>query len=61
LWRTTSTKVFAPNVTWNILRRNVANALIKYRPSRITFHHNILAGSSRNPQARIDDTTTAGG
>jgi len=46
-------------VSWSILGANHKNMLIKHNPSRVTLHHNLLAGSSRNPQVRMDDSTTA--
>jgi len=46
-------------VSWSILGANHKNMLIKYNPSRVTLHHNLLGGSSRNPQVRIDDSVIA--
>jgi pectate lyase len=46
-------------VSWSILGANAKNILIKYAPSRVTLHHNLLASASRNPQVRMDDSTTA--
>jgi hypothetical protein len=47
-------------VAWSIIGDNKKSMLIKYRPARITLHHNALVGSlERNPQVRIDDTATA--
>ena len=44
-------------VSWSILAGNVKNSLIKYHPSRITFHHNLfISGVSRNPLISMDDT-----
>jgi pectate lyase len=44
-------------VSWSIIGNNKKSMLIKYNPSRITLHHNVLVGSlERNPQVRIDDT-----
>jgi hypothetical protein len=46
-------------VAWSIIGANGKNMLIKYNPSRITMHHNLLvASTSRNPQVRIDDGET---
>ena len=46
-------------VSWSIVGNNKKSMLIKYRPSRITLHHNLLVGSlERSPQVRIDDTET---
>lgn len=45
-------------VSWSILGANHKNMLIKYNPSRVTLHHNLLAGSSRNPQVRMDESAT---
>jgi pectate lyase len=46
-------------VAWSILAAPAPpqkNSLIKYRPSRITLHHNAFAGASqRNPLISIDD------
>jgi pectate lyase len=45
-------------VSWSVLGGNVKNMLVKYKPSRITLHHNVFTESvSRNPQLRIDDGT----
>jgi pectate lyase len=47
-------------VAWSIIGDNKKSMLIKYRPARITHHHNALVGSlERNPQVRIDDAETA--
>ena len=49
-------------VAWSVLAAPAApekNMLIKYAPSRITLHHNLLTGAQqRNPQVRIDDAGT---
>ena len=46
-------------VSWSIIGNNKKSMLIKYNPSRITLHHNILVGSlERSPQVRVDDTET---
>ena len=47
-------------VSWSIIGNNKKSMLIKYKPARITLHHNALVGSlERSPQVRIDDTETA--
>jgi hypothetical protein len=44
-------------VSWSIIGNNKKSMLIKYNPSHISLHHNVLVGSlERNPQVRIDDT-----
>lgn len=46
-------------VSWSILGGNGKNMLIKYRPSRVTLHHNLFIESvTRNPQVRIDTQGT---
>jgi hypothetical protein len=46
-------------VSWSIVGGNGKNMLVKYRPSRITLHHNVLTESTtRSPQVRIDEDTT---
>jgi pectate lyase len=43
-------------VSWSIIGGNAKNMLVKYNPSRVTLHHNVLMeGLNRNPQLRIDD------
>src|SRR6185436_10996542 len=43
-------------VSWSILAGNNKNVLIKYNPSRVTFHHNLLiSGRTRNPLISMDD------
>ena len=48
-------------VAWSIVgpSKSGKNMLIKYHPSRITLHHNLLANSAtRNPQIAIDEART---
>ncbi|MBI4489941.1 MAG: hypothetical protein HY694_12710 [Deltaproteobacteria bacterium] len=48
-------------ISWSILGppKSGKNMLIKYHPSRISLHHNLLANSgSRNPQIGIDNERT---
>lgn len=46
-------------VSWSILAGSGKNMLIKYNPSRITLHHNILIeNSTRNPQVRTNNIGT---
>ena len=43
-------------VSWSILAGNGKNVLIKYNPSRITFHHNLfVSGITRNPLISMED------
>jgi pectate lyase len=48
-------------VAWSIVGppKSGKNMLVKYHPSRITLHHNLLANSgTRNPQIENDDAKT---
>jgi pectate lyase len=46
-------------VSWSILGGNNKNMLVKYRPARITLHHNLFVDSAtRNPQIRMDERDT---
>jgi pectate lyase len=49
-------------VAWSIVgpSKSGKNMLVKYRPARITLHHNLFANSrTRNPQIENDETGTS--
>ena len=47
-------------VSWSLIGANGKNMLVKYNASRVTLHHNVfVASTTRSPQVRVDDGTTA--